>query len=353
MNNMKNIIQELRDQLDLIEKDALLESEFLEELILEASPLINMFGRDAEGVALAKYLHKKYKVSNQARLVPYVSNSGNLDLMTFKTHYDNFMVLKGPNGWAAMKPKEEYLRRKLEKQPGYNPSNDINVPYIGIFSLKNGEDIEEKEIWSTRGGNYKRKEKAEVKNVVTIADQLKDRIGRTGITVYRLMDRDSDIKTLPPERLMGRRSADLSTSASVQRSKIDARAASKAEPGLEELINQLYRKFSRLKLKLIKQIKVRRIRAGDRENSTVQDWEENPDAAFSVSLKKAIKNAILHDDTVVNNTKSEIEQYRQKTGIKLSDETVMLKAALAGNPTILSAILKSIKNNLEAQSQRN
>jgi hypothetical protein len=348
---MKNIIQEMRDRLDLIEEDAQFDQELMEELELmfEASPLINTFGRDEQGVRLAKYLHKTYKVSDQAVLVPFTHPTGNLDLETFKGHYDNFMILKGPNGWAAFKPQEEYLQRMLQ-MPGYNPAKDRTIKYTGIFSLKDGQGIQEKEIVGTRGGAYNKKEKKEVTKA-TIADQLKHFIGEKPISVYRLMERDpEEVEKLPASQLMGRRSGDMPTKASVQRRKIDVRAAMKDKDDIHSAINRISARLGRIKDKVLKQVKIRRIRAGDKNNLIIKNWEQQPDQ-YSASWFEAVEQAVTSDE-FLNAVKADVDQYRQETGDKSSDELVAARLAAKGSSKVLSPLLKAVRTQLEAKANR-
>jgi hypothetical protein len=384
MSDILNI-QSLRDRLDNIELDSIFEQEIAATGIFEnwedlaeaptprqlarrskqftgprepgGSPLINAFGKDIAGVKLAKYLHDNYQVSDRAQLQPFEHPSGNLDLMTFKTHYDNFTILKGPGGWAAIKPKTAYLRPKLEKEPGYNPSTDRNQVYIGVFSLYDGSDVFVKEITGSRGGAYSKREKKEV-TTPTIADQLKDAgIGDKGIKVYRLMDRDApSTADIPPEQMSGRRSKDIGgRGASVQRAKVDARTAYKASmnPDTEALLGRLSDRLFKISSNVVAAIPRRLRKAGldPDTNRKLQAVENNPnEPAFLEAWKNAVNNGIssaaISQDPAVQ---ALIQTYRsQNPQNNESDGNIVIRMASQGKPEVLQPLVKSIRNELES-----
>jgi hypothetical protein len=379
---MSNIlkIQDLRDRLDTIELDSIFEQSIIDSGIFQdwedlneahmsarqrrrfvgpkepgGSPLINAFGDDPAGTKLAKYLHANYKVSDRANLVPFEHQTGNLDLMTFKMHYDNFTILKGPDGWAAIKPKTEYLRPKLEKDPKYNPSTDRDQIYIGVFSLYNGSDVVVKQITGSRGGSYSKKEKAEV-TTPTIADQLKEFIGSKGIKVYRLMDReDPSVTGLPPEQLSGRRSRDIGPrGASVQRSKVDARSAyqTSQNPDTETLLDKLADRLFRLSPNVLSTMPRRLRKAGIdiTTNRKFQAVEANPylldfRELWDDALYRAVGMSQIINDPAVQ---SLIQQYRSENPEdKNIDSNVIIKLAGQGKPEILQLLMKEIRNEVE------
>ena len=345
-------IKAVRDKLDLIEEDASFEQEmretgiFEEAELLEASTLIQQFGDSDTGLALAKYLHRNYKVSNRAELVPFTHPTGNLDLMQFKTHYDNFTILKGPNGWAAFKPDERYLRPLLGTQ-NYNPSKDRQLIYIGIFSLKDRDDIFEKEITGTRGGSYAKKEKAEV-TTPTIADQLKEYIGTKGIQVFRLMDRDDpELSTMSPELFSGSRSGDIgSPGASVERKKIDVRATKKEESSVEAIIDRLITRISRIIPNINKQIFYKRyarvesdIDKQDKFKKEISKFRSNRD-----ELKELLEE-VFADDKLLHTVSSAIQSYRSThPEDKSTDTDVAIK--VSSNSAVLLPVLKMLRDKI-------
>lgn len=345
-------IKTIRDRLDLIEEDASFEQEmretgiFEEAELLEASTLIQQFGDSDTGLALAKYLHDVYKVSNRAELVPFTHPTGNLDLMQFKTHYDNFTLLKGPNGWAAFKPDEKYLRSLLGTS-GYNPSKDRNLVYIGIFSLKDRDDIFEKEIRGTRGGSYAKKEKAEV-TTPTIADQLKEYIGSKGIEVFRLMNRDDpELATMSPELFSGKRSTDIgSPGASVERTKIDVRKRKKEESSVEAIIDRLTTRISRIIPNINKQVFYKRY-AKIESDMDKQDKFKKEISKF-VSNRDELKDVleeVFTDDKFLRTVASEIQSYRSANpNDKATDTDVAIK--ISANSTVLLAVLKTLRDKI-------
>lgn len=367
---MENLIKTLRDRLDLIEEEADFDIELTEEitLLLETSELIKSLGnwdddleqyKDEQGVKLAKYLHEKYRVSDQAKLVPYTHNSGNLSLMSFKGHYDNFIVLRGPNGWAAFKPKEEYLRKKLEN-PRYKPSTDKSLKYVGVFSLEQpsenatplqkGKTFFATTIEGTRGGRYDRPEKKEVtaKGIVTISDQLKDHIGKKGVTVYRLMERDpEEIKKIDPRMLMGRRSGDIPTTASVQRRKIDIRRSQKTD---NELLKQINEKISKVKNRLLKKIELRRIRKGDKNNSMIKKLKSDPTFYKETFLPGIIQELFLYSDleSTFPQLNKKVEDYKKKyNDTSTSSTSIILRLAAGEDPTVWTFLLEKLRQIFE------
>lgn len=372
-------IQNLRNKLDSIELDSIFEQEIAATGIFEdwddleegptarqrkrfvgpkepgGSPLINAFGKDTAGVKLAKHLHDKFQVSDRARLEPFEHPSGNLDLMTFKTHYDNFTILKGPGGWAAIKPKTEYLRPRLDaNNPNYNPSKDRDIVYIGVFSLYNGSDVFVKEITGTRGGAYSKREKKEV-TTPTIADQLKDMgIGDKGIKVYRLMDRDEPaMSQVPPEKFSGRRSRDIGVrGASVQRAKSDARAnlQKSMNPDTTVLAQRVADRLFRVAPNVIGVLPRRLRRQGiDADTNTkYQNISNNPSSpAFKQVWTDAVERSfpsIISDPGV----QAAIQDFRTNNPQNTdSDGNVVVRIASMGKPEVLQPLLRAIRDNLE------
>ena len=345
-------IRTIRDRLDLIEFDALFEQEmretgiFEEDDLLEASTLIQQFGDSDTGLALAKYLHEKYKVSNRAELVPFVHPTGNLDLMTAKQHYDNFTILKGPNGWAAFKPSEEYLRPKLD-DPKYKPSIDKSLVYIGIFSLKNQDDIIEKEIIGTRGGSYAKKEKAEV-TTPTIADQLKEYIGTKGIQVFRLLKRDDpEVATMDPELLSGQRSREVGPpGASVERRKIDVRASKKQEGSVESILDKLSVRISRIIPNINKQIFFKRYSRVESDIDKQKKFKrEISKFATNRDVLKDLLDEVFNDSSLLRNIASAIGSYRSEHPDDRSTDTdVAVK--ISSKPEVLLSVLKLLRDKI-------
>lgn len=369
---MENLIKNLRNRLDLIEEEDQFDNELMEEitLLLETSELIKSLGKwddeqgryqDEQGVKLAKFLHEKYRVSDQAVLVPYTHDSGNLELMLFKSHYDNFTLLHGPNGWAAFKPKTEYLRKKLE-QPGYNPKYDKKLRYVGIFSLEQpsenakplqqGKTFFTQTIEATRGGRYDRPEKKGVKTGPTMADQLKDHIGKKGIKVYRLMERDpEEIEKLDPRMLMGRRSGDIPTVASVQRKKILTRTYNQTD---QELIKIITKRFSKIKTKILRKIEIRLARANDVDNTMIKRLKSDPNY-FQETFWPSLIESLFEKtdlDTKYPEIGKKIEDYKKEyNDTTSSPKSIILKLAAGKDPKIWNHLIQELKNIFEKRAK--
>ena len=352
-------IKDIRDRLDLIQENAQFDQELLETGIFEEliallekhksvekrralgktkpaqSPLLRSFGGSPAGIELGKYLHTFHQISNRAHIEPFSHSSGNLDLMLFKRHYDNFMILKSPLGWAAITPETNYLRTKLDAPPPkdpkeklYNPSRDQDIRYVGIISLNNGDDIFTQEIIGTRGGAYNKREKKGVERK-TIADQLKDLgLGNTGIEVYRLMERDDpsltakDKKGRPlvkPERFSGQRSRDLGPAgASVQRAKVDARSALKKGDSEDKMNDTLADRIYSVAPRLIKQVNLRRKRA--KKDPINVSKVANFKNTYWPRIVRATVHSIVHDPAI----KPEVDALRP--AVSLTDDTPAMDA---------------------------
>lgn len=291
-----NLIKNLKNKLTVLEDDAIFEQEIrstgiFEELdfIFEGSPLLAQFGRDPLGARLAKYLHNKHLVSDRAKLEPYqhVKHPAvtNMELEDFKTHYDNFIIMHGPDGWAAAKPKEDYLKSKLgtmvpvirnRKRVGtkpYDPSTDQDLPYVMYASLKGQNDIVIHEFTATRGGRYGHREKKYElghpragEYMPNFADEMKkfvaksmidngDYPGPKDVQVYRMLDReDPSMASIPPERFSGRRSRKLGApGASVERSKIAAREKLRGV-GADEISQQIADRLLKVAPKVLSKV---------------------------------------------------------------------------------------------------
>jgi hypothetical protein len=241
--DIKNILNLLENiELDYLFEEDLVKSPEYQEYLSEASTLINFARKDFPGdeklIALLKYLHRNQGVSSRAKLEPFVTKSGNLDLEIFKSHYDNFRLFKGRRGWAATRPEPNELRRKMEEKSDYDPSKDPSLKYQGFFSVDSEEGKDSKNpivqttFTTTRGGRYTRPEKAGV-TTPAMADILSKEINppeKFRMAVWQLVDREPEsLKDLPPERFSGQRSRRRLSpgGASVERIKKDKRALKK------------------------------------------------------------------------------------------------------------------------------
>lgn len=319
------------------------------------SPLLRAFGKTEAAINLAKYLHNVYHVSDRAKLEPYEHKSGNLDLMNFKVHYDNFTILKSPNGWAAMKPLTP--RERVDKDPSYNPSIDQSIVYVGVFSLHNGDDLFVKEIKSTRGGSYSKREKAGVTKP-TVADMIKDfGIGNKGIEVFRLMDRDDpSVSGIAPEKFSGNRSRNIGPAgASVQRAKVDARAATRSSltPDTDKILDRIAGRLFKIAPNIVNAMPRRLRRAGMDPDSNskiqaVQDNINNPDfkSAWASAVTNAVTSSAVMQDPAIQ---SVIQNYRTTNpDNNESDGNVLIRIAGQGNTEVLHPVIAEIRNQLES-----
>jgi len=170
-------------------------------MLTESSPLYNTFGGDEVGLALAQRLHSEFKVSDEAILHPYRRETGNLNLKDIKSHYYNFVLFRGPDGWAAFKPSEGRLKDKLNS-PGYNPREDKSLTYTVIYAQQdsNGQ-IKVDTFVTTRGGRFNRPEKKGV-TTKTAADFIKQIVGKP-VEVFNLLHTpDASEKDMSPEELL-------------------------------------------------------------------------------------------------------------------------------------------------------
>jgi len=384
-----NLIKNLRNKLDLLEFESMFDEAIeatgiYEELaaLFEASPLLKTFGSDPEGTKLAKFLHDDQLVSDRARLVPYKHEKHpkvtNLQLYDFKTHYDNFIVFHGPNGWAAFKPKTEYLRPKLDDPTAhripvrnrrgvivdykpYDPSRDPDLVYIMYASLKDGADIKIHEFTATRGGRYGHKEKPEAGP--NISDEIKKFVGGTkpdDITVYRLEDRDApDLSSLPPERFSGRRSRKLGTAgASVQRAKVNAREKLRRADPLKSEDDISARLFKVAPVVMQKVAKLFLNRDGDTSNlyDDVSDHLNNiknqpydsiSDTDQFKSIWKEAVSSALGSGNFMSQFANDIAAYRKAHPYdKISDSDLILSKLMKGEKSGFKELFKSIREEL-------
>jgi hypothetical protein len=403
-----NFFSQLKNRLDLIEDDAAFEDMILEEiqqqLLLEKSPLLKQFGQSKSGQKLAKFLHKNFGLSNSAEMRPYKhvdvhgreSRAGNLNLKNFKTHYDNFYILHGENGWAAFKPDVGYLRKMLrlsglEKTdtqvdlpdvepravPGkdecndpkaiqrkikdYNPMHDDCLPYTAVFSLINDKgEPTVKIIDTTRGGSYLRKEKSNVERQ-TAADAIKDVIGHKNVKVYVLDIRDDPReKSLPPEMFSGKAGKKLGKAgASVQRRKGDVRTHGKMYQDLENVpsevaYNSITKKFLPILPKLLSRIE-QYLEVSEIESKELANAKTNlkafADSKFKEMVKSSLGGTWVETD---NNVAREIADFKKKNPeFNDSDLNVVLNLAAKGNRVVLSRILKDVRREMSNYFQAN
>lgn len=154
----------------------------------EASELINLFsgekdameGTDKLSLALAKFIHSTYKLSADAVPEPYTLPR--LYLKEFKQNPDNFLIFKGPKGWAAMKPNYE---GSFEEQP-----SQTAIRYIAYLALEENVSTDDegsaslkitvKELEQKRGGKYTSPDPRNA-NVI---DELREYIGAGRLRVW-------------------------------------------------------------------------------------------------------------------------------------------------------------------------
>jgi hypothetical protein len=367
---MDSIIKIIKDRLDAIKEEAQFDQVFIdaglfETVLLEASPLILQFGKDPAGIKLAKYLHTNHLVSDRARMEPFVHPTGNLDLRDrtgFKGNYDNFIIMKSPLGWVALKPDEAYLRPKIDtmipilkggkpvikggerQMKKYNPLNDQKLPYEGIFSLKDGERFFVKTVYGTRGGSYGKREK---KGLSSVADQLKDLgMGDDITAVYRLEARDQpDMKALDPARFSGHRSRTIGDAgAAVQREKVNQRILKRAEllPDDATMLKQVADVMLRMAPTIKNQVQTRIRRLGNRDF----DFEGVNEKDFNNEWIRSIADTVDSPENAVL-FKDEIDKYKAAfPSNNYSNPRILTILATKRNPKVLGLVIKNLRDDL-------
>lgn len=396
-----NFFSQIRNRLDLIESDIEFENQILEEMqmhiLLEKSPLLKQFGQSKSGQKLAKFLHKNYNLSNNARLKRYLhidrhgkeNRAGNLNLMNFKTHYDNFYIFHGENGWAAFKPDIGYLRKMLrlsdtEKSdtqvdlpdiqprvvPGkdecndpkkiaakiknYDAMHDDCLPYTAVFSLINNKgEPTVTTIDTSRGGSYSRKEKSNVERK-TAADAIKDVIGHKGVKVYVIDQRDDPSElAMPPEMFSGKAGKKLGKGgASVQRRKVDVRTHGKMYQDLENVPAEVaYNSVSKKLLPVLPKVLGRiqqYLEVSEIESkaldAAIKDVDTFSKGQLKDFVKKSLANKWVETDSDVAR---EVAEFKKKNPeFKDPDLNAVLTLAAKGNRVVLSKILKDVRQEM-------
>lgn len=93
---MDLLLEQLSKQLDLIGRS-----------VLSESTLTRLIGGDAAGSNLARYVHRQFKVADQAewRKETFYFKKFNWKMFSLDPH--NLMLIKGSNGWVFLKPVGE------------------------------------------------------------------------------------------------------------------------------------------------------------------------------------------------------------------------------------------------------
>ena len=139
--------EEIREAFNKVEIE---ESEMIEESTLSAniawypgSP--GKQKRRQGGWNLLNLLHKKYKLSNEASMEPLPYDRNMLNGY-FKANPDNFVIIQGKEGVAAVRPDPGYHEHRRKKQPNWNrDQTEINDPYMPyqIIAFKNdGKELD-------------------------------------------------------------------------------------------------------------------------------------------------------------------------------------------------------------------
>jgi hypothetical protein len=305
-----NLIKLLKSKLDTLAEDAAFEEALKEtgifeetESLFEASPLLSQFGRDPEGIKLAKYLHNVLHISDRAKMVPYKHHKHpketNLELYDFKSHYDNFIVIHGPNGWAAVRPKQEWLEPRLASGVPFDPRKQSKFdkqPYVMYASVKNHDDVIIHEFQATRGGRYGALEKKDPKTgerLVNIADEMKKYVGfgkPDEMKIYRLEVReDPALAKVSDPQFSGRRSRTLGAAGpSIQRYKLKARARNQ-EGNVESKVDSLFDRTFKAAPLVMKAVAVKLYQE---KGDTTEKYDDYAADLNSEEFKKAWKDTL-------------------------------------------------------------
>lgn len=97
------------------------------------------------GQALLQHLHRIHKLADEAEMTPMPFDK-NGAWKVFRTNPDNFIIVSGQNGCAAIKPPKAFIERKTKeykaKGKTYNPATDNTVPFTVIAYKNDGEQID-------------------------------------------------------------------------------------------------------------------------------------------------------------------------------------------------------------------
>jgi hypothetical protein len=194
----RNLIDDIATGNDLL---TLLES----AMLLEYSSMIDIVGDKTGGKNLIRYMHKKYGLRHDAEYLDMLDPANGFTRTTgkdiawksFKYSPDNFMILVGAQGVAAVKPDEARItKRKADAEAKgieYDPAGDSKMPYR-IVAFKGDERIPDAVFTGddpdldpgtvrTRGGLPSKKDFGNPENLF---DRVQEQIGRiSGILVAK------------------------------------------------------------------------------------------------------------------------------------------------------------------------
>ena len=106
------------------------------EALLDESSLSKLIGSAPGGQSLVRFLHMKYRLSNDAA---YEEIPARLYAEGIKANKDNFAIIVGTNGVAGIKPVDADWEKAVAD--ARNPSKDRTMRYIVVWSANN-EPIE-------------------------------------------------------------------------------------------------------------------------------------------------------------------------------------------------------------------
>ena len=180
-------IRHLTNKLDLLQESALMDElteSVMETVMLEASSLMDLLGKNTNGAyALMKAVHSRHKLGagkrgGQAGLKAgwdvdpqYEEIDAKNIARAIKASRDNFAIIVGSEGVAAVKPfEEDWLRAR-------NPTHDNTMRYVVIWATG---DTADQEVHKYRMGRTDATGGSEgTTGTPNLLQVLQDRIGRT------------------------------------------------------------------------------------------------------------------------------------------------------------------------------
>jgi len=213
--------------------------EFLNQPLDEDSTLLKQFGKDTRGRMLAKYLHAQERISNRAGLRDADLSKTTFEWKNFKVDPDNFLIIQGRDGWAAVRPdpREVEAAKKSAKTRGQDVGNKNWITYQVFYVVEADDGVKVAIHRSTRGGMVRKKDP----RGVALSDFVAELVGRPFQSAYFLDERDPG--DVDAARLSGGRSRNYppQNPASVERSKISARAKKyKQPPAVHQLATKIW-----------------------------------------------------------------------------------------------------------------
>lgn len=307
----------LKEEFNLYRAEQIMQHQWtqtlIEEILSEWSTLSQMIGDTPGGQQLVRFMHKNHLLGSAVEWQEHPFGE-RVFWKQFKNHPDNFIIITGSVGVAAVKPfADDFERGRQRKGAAYNPSTDPSMRYQIIAYRKEGQvnpalfratndDAAERDpdptVYKARGG---RPSKKDTRNPENIFDRIGEQIGRLqGVYFgYRGVEREK-MAQRRPEKVPANFSQELDT------------VLARLEPVFKKLLN-------RITAEQLSIITNRMRRAIDNDNydvisdlkpraERIKELRRAIDVSGNVEVRGPVRDLVMNSIAMASGTRNPQEQ---------------------------------------------